>query len=312
MYRDALPQLGGDLFLTDSGFETDLIFNGGWELPEFASFPLIDSASGRDALEGYLRRHVEVADRYDCGVILEAPTWRASPNWGRRLGYSLADLRRVNVEAIAQAAGLRGDRTGSARPLVVSACVGPAGDAYLPAERMTAQEAEDYHLWQVSIFADTAADLVHAMTFTYPDEAIGLTRAAQHSALPVAVSFTVETDGRLPDGTELGAAIAAVDAATDHGPVYYGINCAYPTHFASSIPSGDVGDRLRTLRPNASSKSHAELDEAETLDAGDRTELANLCRGLLEAHPQFTILGGCCGTDVTHVEAMAAACVGGS
>ena len=230
-----MPQLGGDLFLTDSGLETDLIFNGGWELPEFASFPLIDSARGRDALERYLRRHVEVADRFDCGVILEAPTWRASPNWGQRLGYSQADLRTGER---------RGDRpscraargAGRLRSPARRQRVRRSGCRRLPAgDRMTAQEAEDYHFWQVSIFADTAADFVHAMTFTYTDEAIGLTRAAQRSGLPVAVSFTVETDG-VAHGTELGAAIAAVDAVTDHGPVYYGINCAYPTHFAMTHP----------------------------------------------------------------------------
>jgi S-methylmethionine-dependent homocysteine/selenocysteine methylase len=306
MYRRNLPQLSDQVFLTDSGIETDLIFNGGWELPEFAAFVLLDDPAGSAALRDYFLRHVAVADTFGCGLILEAPTWRASRDWGARLGYSAAQLRDVNERAISLLADIRSDHANTGSPIVISGCIGPQSDAYEPGSRMTADEAQEYHRDQIESLAATEADVVHAMTITYTDEAIGITRAAIHAGLPVVISFTTEIDGRLPDGTSLADAIAAVDRATDSGPAYYGINCAHPTHFGPAFPADDgSGRRIRSIRANASSKSHAELDESATLDAGDPAELAGLYRALRADHPQLTILGGCCGTDAAHVAAIA-------
>jgi len=308
MFRAALPQLADALFLTDSGIETDLIFNGGWELPEFAAFVLLDDPAGYVALREYFLRHVVVADSFGCAVILEAPTWRASRDWGARLGYSAAQLRSANERAISLLTDIR--RAHVSSPIVISGCIGPQADAYDPSFHMTPDEAERYHREQIDSLAATDADVVHAMTITYADEAIGITRAAMHANVPVVISFTTETDGRLPDGTSLAEAIATVDRATSSGPAYYGINCAHPTHFASTFPPDDDGGRrIRSMRANASSKSHAELDESETLDAGDPAELAGQYRELRAHHPQLTILGGCCGTDAMHVAAIAQACL---
>jgi S-methylmethionine-dependent homocysteine/selenocysteine methylase len=308
MHRRNPPQLSDRVFLTDSGIETDLIFNGGWELPEFAAFVLLDDPAGYVALREYFLRHVAVADSFGCGLILEAPTWRASRDWGARLGRSAAQLRSVNERAISLLAEIR--RTHASSPIVISGCIGPQADAYEPSSRMTADEAERYHWEQIDSLAATVADLVHAMTITYADEAIGITRAAMRASVPVVISFMTETDGRLPDGTSLADAIRAVDRATGSGPAYYGINCSHPTHFGPAFPADDGGGRrIRSIRANASRKSHAELDESETLDAGDPAELAGLYRDLRTDHPQLTILGGCCGTDATHVEAIAQACL---
>ena len=307
-YRSGLPQLSNATFLTDSGIETDLIFNGGWELPEFAAFVLLDDPAGCVALREYFLRHVDVADHFRCGLILEAPTWRASRDWGARLGYSGAQLRSVNERAVSMLVDIRRARARS--QIVISGCIGPQSDAYEQGSRMTADEAERYHREQIDSLAATEADLVHAMTIGYADEAIGITRAAMGANVPVVISFTTETYGRLPDGTSLADAIRTVDRATGSGPAYYGINCSHPTHFGSAFPADDgAGRRIRSIRANASSKSHAELDESETLDAGDPAQLAGLYRDLRADHPQLTILGGCCGTDATHVEAIARACL---
>lgn len=309
IYRPALPQLSDVLFLTDSGLETDLIFNCGWELPEFASFVLLDDPAGYAALQQYFVRHLAVAEAFGCGVILEAPTWRASRHWGERLGYSEQRLRDVNIAAIDMLVKIRAEH-GAHIPIVISGCIGPRDDAYRPTEHITADEAERYHAEQIETLAASDADLVHAMTITNVEEAIGITRAAIGASMPVAISFTTEIDGRLPSGATLAEAIRTVDAATDAGPLYYGINCAYPTHFQNAFPADDVGGRrIRSIRANASRKSHAELDESEALDAGDPKELADLCRDLRAAHPGITIVGGCCGTDASHVEAIALACL---
>ncbi len=301
-----LPQLSGDVFLTDSGLETDLIFNEGFDLPEFAAFVLLDDDRGKAALTAYFRRHADIAIRHRCGVILETPTWRASRDWGQRIGYPAAELRRVNESAVGLLAQVRdGYRDTASSPVVVSGCIGPRADGCRPEDRMSADEAEGYHTEQIEILAATAADLVHAMTIAYVAEAIGIARAAAGAGVPAAISFTTGTDGRLPDGTSLADAVAEVDAATGGSPGYYGINCAHPSHFAAALPGGAAGTRIRSVRANASSRSHAELEELPDLDTGDPVQLARDYLRLRAQHPPLTIVGGCCGTDARHVQAIA-------
>lgn len=305
-YRHDLPQLT-TVFLTDSGLETDLVFNHGVDLPEFAAFPLVDDAAGRQLLQRYFADHVAIAMDHGVGIVLEAPTWRASPGWGARLGYDAAALRRINHDCVDLVADARAH---ASVPVVVSAAIGPEGDGYRPSHYLTTGEARDYHAPQLEFLADSNADMVHAMTMTYIAEALGLVESAHAVELPVAVSFTVETDGTLPDGTNLSDAIRAVDDATGGAPVYYGINCAHPTHFTTILDSGaEWTTRLRCLRANASTMSHAELDEAEELDAGNPAELAAQYAGLRARHRDLTVLGGCCGTDTRHVSAIANACL---
>jgi S-methylmethionine-dependent homocysteine/selenocysteine methylase len=170
---------------------------------------------------------------------------------------------------------LRGEGENGDPPIVISGCVGPQDDGYNPSELLSAEAAQEYHSTQIGTFADTAADMVTAITMTYSEEAIGVARAAAEAGIPAAISFTVETDGRLPSGQALGEAIEQVDRETGRSPSYYMINCAHPTHFASVLEEGDGWrERIAGLRANASTLSHAELGEAEELDAGDPADLA--------------------------------------
>jgi homocysteine S-methyltransferase len=308
--RPPLPQLEHRPFLTDSGLETTLIFVDGIDLPEFAAFPLLETSDGRRRLRHYFERHAGIAREASCGFIAEAPTWRANPHWGRALGYDRDELDALNKHAITLLADLR-DRDGrGAEDYVISGCIGPRGDGYDPSSLLSAEDAERYHAQQIESFADTQADLVSAMTLTHVEEAIGVTRAAQAVGIPAVISFTLETDGRLPSGTTLGDAIAEVDEATDSGPAYYMVNCAHPTHFDHVLADGGSWlARLRGIRANASCKSHAELDEATELDSGDPVALGSQYASLVARFPQLTILGGCCGTDERHVEEIARTCV---
>lgn len=306
-YRKQLPQLGQQLFLTDGGLETTLIFEQGYDLPCFASFVLIETEAGQQALRDYYERYARIALHRHCGFILEAPTWRANPDWGAELGYDAAALERVNRQCVALLENLREEYTHPLCPIVISGCLGPRGDGYVPGQQMSVEQAADYHAPQVASLASTAADMLSAMTLSYPEEAIGITRAAQAHGMPVAISFTTETDGRLPNGISLGEAIEFVDAATNGGPDYYMINCAHPDHFDQAL-DGDWVQRIRGIRANASRRSHAELDEAEELDSGDPTEFGSLHGELAARFPHLSVLGGCCGTDHRHVEAVAGKC----
>jgi S-methylmethionine-dependent homocysteine/selenocysteine methylase len=307
-YRDSLPQRSGALFLTDGGIETTLIFQDGFDLPHFAAFQLLRDAKGRDALIRYYERYIAIAKAERMGFVLESPTWRASADWGAKLGYSADDIVAANRDAAQLMHALRARHETAASPMVVSGCVGPRGDGYDPGQVMTALDAEDYHRLQIGAFADAGADMVSAITMTNANEAIGITRAAAKAGMPVVISFTVETDGRLPTGQSLIDAICEVDVVTGKGPAYYMINCAHPAHFQDVLPNEPWTRRLGGLRANASRRSHQELNDSPDLDAGNPVELSAEYRDLLHRHPQINVLGGCCGTDHRHVECIALAC----
>lgn len=306
-YRHKLPQLDGGLFLTDAGIETTLVFLEGLELPHFAAFDLLKDEAGTEHLRRYYKRHVDIARSCGLGFILESATWRSNPDWGKKLGYSPEALDAANRKAIGLLTELRDQLETGLAPMVVSGCIGPRGDGYNPGDVMTPDEAQRYHARQIEVFASTEADMVTAITMTNVSEALGITRAAQEADMPVVISFTVETDGRLPTGERLQEAIEAVDTATGPGPAYYMINCAHPTHF-ENILEGAWTQRLKGLRCNASRRSHAELDEAPELDSGNPLELGAEYRDLRNRLPQINVLGGCCGTDHRHIEEICRAC----
>lgn len=284
-------------WVTDGGLETDLLFHKGFELPEFAAFPLVEQPAGARVLAAYYREYVAVAAGTGAGIVLETPTWRANPDWAGKLGYDAAALVRVNRAAVdlVRAAGTGGT------PVRVSGVVGPRGDGYLAAGHR-AEEAAEYHRAQISSLAAAGVDVVHAMTLSEVAEAVGIVAAAREAGVPVGISFTVETDGRLPDGTTLRDAIEQTDAqaAAD----WYGVNCAHPVHVRPSLDGGAWQSRLQCLRPNASTLTHAELDVLEEIDEGDRELLRTTTADLLALLPSVTTLGGCCGTDATHVAAL--------
>ncbi len=308
-HRNSLPQLDGRLFLTDGGIETTLIFREGLDLPLFAAFDLLKSEAGEAALRRYFEGYAALARRLGAGVILESPTWRANADWGARLGYSRETLAEANRKAIRLLEDIRNGIEDGKTPAVISGCVGPRGDGYVPGRTMTDAEAESYHAEQIGTFAGTAADMVTAITMNYVEEAIGVARAARRAGMPAVISFTVETDGRLPTGQSLRDAIEGTDAATGSTPAYYMINCAHPAHFEGALEAGEPWTgRIRGLRANASIQSHAELNEASELDAGDPAGLGADHARLKRKLPRINVLGGCCGTDERHVEQMALAC----
>jgi len=291
--------LHGGGWVTDGGLETDLLFNHGVDLPEFASFPLVEDNDGSALLKAYYGEYAAIAAAADAGLLVETPTWRANPDWGTVLGYDAGRLDRANRAAVTLARTMA-DSADVARSRV-SGVVGPRGDGYVAAGA-DADEAADYHSVQVRSFASEGADLVHAMTMTEPAEATGVVRAARAAGVPVAVSFTVETNGRLPDGSTLGHAVAALEA-TDPAD-WYGINCAHPTHVMAGLDDAPWQQKLVFFRPNASTMSHDELDAMEVLDSGDLDLLVDSTTAMRQQTPALTVVGGCCGTDSRHVAAL--------
>ena len=309
-YRELLPQLSSQLFLTDGGLETTLIFHDGIDLPNFAAFDLLKTVEGAKRIEDYYRQYAGIAIANNVGFILESVTWRASSDWGALMGYSDIALDAINQQSIEMLTDIREELETESTPMVVSGCVGPRGDGYNPQDFMTAEEAQNYHAVQIKSFSASDADMVTAMTITYVEEAIGIVKAAKADNIPVVISFTVETDGRLPSGQSLKDAIEQLDAATGSTPVYYMINCAHPEHFEDTLAGDDDWlSRIHGIRANASNKSHAELDECEELDDGNPAELGAAYGAFSKSLKQLNVFGGCCGTDHRHVDAICKATI---
>jgi S-methylmethionine-dependent homocysteine/selenocysteine methylase len=308
-YRTRLPQLSDLLFLTDGGMETTLIFQEGLDLPCFASFDLLKNAEGIEQVRRYYALYAAMARDAGLGFVLESPTWRANPDWAEKIGYSRERLADANRKAIDLMVETREKFETQRSPMPISGNIGPRGDGYVPGKLMSARQAEDYHSGQIAVFRDSAADFTSAFTINYVEEAIGIARAAKAAGMPVVISFTLETDGRLPTGQTLQEAIAQTDAETGAAPAYYMINCAHPTHFEDALSAGEPwATRLRGLRANASTRSHAELDQATDLDIGDPADLGRRYAALRRKFRHITVLGGCCGTDHRHVQAICLAC----
>lgn len=300
-----LPHNSNRLFVTDGGQETTLIFHEGFDLPEFASFVLLKEEKGREALRRYFREYMKIAREVEAPLILETVTWRSSPDWSSKLGYSPDEMDTANSEAVEMINELRPEYEAGGSPLIISGCVGPRGDGYVAGEMMDAEEAKLYHQRQVSTLRNSGADLITAITMTYEEEAIGIADAAAEAGAPCVISFTVETDGRLPNGSTLAEAILKVDLGAETRPAYYMINCAHPTHFLEALKEGSGWqERILGTRVNASKMSHAELDEAEELDEGDPDELAEYHEEVRNLLPNLRVFGGCCGTDDRHVGAI--------
>ncbi len=303
-----LPHNGGELFLTDGGLETTLVFHEGIDLPEFAAFDLLKDAAGTRLLSDYYRPYLAMAQQHGFGFVLESATWRANPDWAAAIGYEPETLDDMNHQAVALLQKLRRE-TRFSLPLLISGCVGPRDDGYQPSKIMTAEQARQYHQRQITVLEAAGVDMISALTMTNIPEAVGVTQAAAGLGIPVVISFTVETDGHLPTGDTLAHAINEVDRLTARGPAYYMLNCAHPSHFETRLATGSPWvERIQGIQANASRCSHAELDEATELDAGDPRELAENYFELREKMPHLKVLGGCCGTDIRHLEAIALRC----
>ncbi|MEM7612850.1 MAG: homocysteine S-methyltransferase family protein [Pseudomonadota bacterium] len=305
IHRSNLPQLKGNYYLTDGGLETDLIFNHGVELPAFAAHTLLESERGQQRLASYYADYLQLAGQLDRGFVLDVPTWRAQRHFAEALACTPESLQSANQRAVDFIAGLRREFATNGQPIVLNAIIGPCGDGYVADSCPTIEQAMRYHAEQIQWLANTDVDMVSALTITNAAEAAGIVNAAQQAKLPVVISFTVETDGTLPTGQPLHEAIDEVDAATQAGAAYFMLNCAHPTHFAQSLAQPTIRERVRGLRCNASTMSHAELDCCDTLDDGDPDRLAQQYTQLLDALPRLCVLGGCCGTDIRHVSAIA-------
>jgi len=289
------------VFLTDGGTETWLVHKQSLVLPHFSSFHLLNDRAATEAIRTYDRAFADSAVEHGTGFIFDSLTYRASRDWGVRLGYSAEALDDVNHRSLALYRDVAAEAGMLARDVVISGCIGPKGDAYGREDALSAEAAEAYHRVQVETFASAGADIVTALSLSSSQEAIGIVRAADAVGLPSAVSFMLEKDHRLQSGETLRQAIESVDEATGGSAAYFLVNCAHPLDIAPALAQEDWVTRVRGLRANASNHDHSVLSLLDHLDEGDPDELAGQYAGLKSRFPHLNVFGGCCGTDFAHV-----------
>jgi S-methylmethionine-dependent homocysteine/selenocysteine methylase len=299
-------QREGVVYLTEGGQETEIMYKFGHELPEFAMYPLLDNPAAMANLRAMYELVLDAAAGHGFAAILTGLDYRASPDWGEKLGYSRQGL----ADALAQSIDFLRD---VAKPyqtqiskILIGGMAGPRGDAYSLNRTITAEEAEDYHAFQIETLKGIGIDFMSAVTFNNVPEAIGVARAAAKLGVPLYISFTLDSDHHLKSGPSLKEAIETVDRETgDARPDFYGLNCSHPLEFGPALEDGDWILRLRCLRPNASSQDKIHLCEIGHLEDGNPVELGRQIGELARRYPHMDIFGGCCGTWDRHLNEIA-------
>lgn len=299
--RKTLPHETQDLFLTDGGTETWLMYKRGFELPEFSAFHLLNDPDATDAIRTYYQAFANVALELGTGFIFDSLTYRASRDWGVLLGYSVEDLKKMNQRCLSLYREIASETGLPEANCVYSGCIGPKGDAYKRNEGLTQDIAEEYHSEQIETFVSAGADIVTALTLNSTDEAIGIARAANSAGIPSVISFTLEKNRCLRSGETLAEAIGKVDSATGEAPASYMINCSHPVDFSPALMDEPWVKRVRGIRANASSLEKGTLCQLGHLEEGDPEELAGQYADLKSSYPHMNVFGGCCGTDEVHI-----------
>jgi S-methylmethionine-dependent homocysteine/selenocysteine methylase len=221
-----LPQQReGVLYLTEGGTETEVMYKLGFELPHFALFPLLDNAEAVGAMRGMFQRYLDKAAENDFSALIGGLDYRASPDWGRLLGYSAEGLAEMQHRAIDFLRDVARPYRGQIQHILIAGVAGPRGDAYALNKTISAEEAEEYHSVQLETLKAAEVDMVWAATFNNVPEAVGISRASAKAGLPICVSFTLDSSHRLNSGPSLREAVESTDRETgDMRPDCYGIN----------------------------------------------------------------------------------------
>lgn len=300
------PREDGLLYLAEGGVETEIMYRHGHRLREFAMFELMDDPAAVTDMRDMYRRYLDVAARHGFAVLMAGFDYRASPDWGDKLGYSPEGLREMQhkcIDFLRDAARPYADQLPR---VAVAGCIGPRGDAYALNHDITAEEAEAYHAIQMDTLRDCGVDIVWAATINNVPEAVGIARAAAAAGLPLNLSFTLDSDHRLQSGPSLREAIEATDAQAGAAqPDSYGINCSHPLEFEPALEPGDWVRRIRSLRPNAAKMDKVALCQLGHIEEGDPEDLGRTMGDLARRMPDVDIWGGCCGTWDKHFDRIA-------
>lgn len=267
---------------------------------------LIYSEDGRAALEKVYGSYIEVALKFSLPLLTFAPTRRASRAALEEAGFSDRD---VNVDAVRFMKQLAARKGALHLPVFIGGMMGCAYDAYKPETALSRQDAYAYHHDQATAFKRSEANLIMISTLPALSEALGIGDAVSESGLPFLMSFVIRENGCLLDSTPLGEAIQTIDSSLPVRPAGYGINCVHPDFIDKALALQEkhypqILKRIVSVQGNTARLTPEELEGSVTLITEEAGPFAAKTLSLQE---RFGIpcLGGCCGTDERHLEAIA-------
>jgi len=298
-------QQKGRFYLSEGGTETELLYKHGIELPHFAVFPLLENPTAVSTMKQMFRSYLDVVAKHKICALMGGLDYRASPDWGKLLGYSASSLSDANIQSIEFLRDIAKEYRSEIPDILIQGLIGPRGDAYERNESITENEAEDYHSVQLETLKAANVDLALAITFNNIAESVGIARAAANIGQPLAISLSLDNTSRLNSGPSLAEAITTIDKVTDQTPEFYSINCSHPVEYEPAIEPGDWIHRVRGVRPNASKMEKLALCQIGHLEDGDPVELGEQCGDLARRYPHMDIWGGCCGTWDSHLDQIA-------
>lgn len=268
--------------------------------PVLFNTPLIYDEYGRQCMEDIYSQYRNHAAQAGLPMLICAPTWRVDRARIAAAGFDNG----LNREAVQFMRKLQLKWHQSDTPVFVGGLIGPKNDCYAPDEALSADEAREYHSWQIGELTESGVDCIIAQTFPAVSEALGIGRAAKEAGVPHIISFCINRYGDILDGTPLYEGIKKLDIELEASPAGYMVNCVFPTFIHPAEQSPDLFSRLVGIQANASSKDHDQLENAATLQQDSREEWIRL---MLELNSRYgvKILGGCCGTDDTYIGGIA-------
>lgn len=279
-------------YLSDSGLESTYVLHKNISVNHLAAFELLRSEEGKEMLGEYYKPYLLLAERHKLGFVIESPTWRASCDWGVKLGYTHDELFALNKQSIKFIREVSRPFSELLTHIIISGNIGPRNEVHKSDIQMNAEQAKVYHLEQVKAFALADADVATGTAITYIDEAIGIIKAARSFGLPVVISFAVGTDGKLPSGESLQHAIERTDKVTDHYAEHYMIDCSGSEYFLHALHSGGEWEkRIRGIRVNASLKSYSAVNKSNGTDTGNKY-LADVPLQIFDVLPLMKVIGG--------------------
>ena len=294
-------QLPGHYYMCEGGTETEVMYKHGFELPHFAMFPLLENPKAVAVMREMFRTYLETTARYGMSALMSGLDYRASPDWGKLLGYSPSGLADANHKAIDFLRDIAKEYANKIPQILIQGILGPRGDAYSINHTITENEAEDYHSVQLNTLKQANVDIACAMTFNNIPESIGVARAAAKIEIPLAISLSLDSRSRLNTGPSLAQAIQKIDAETHQSPAFYLVNCVHPVEYEPALTAGGWIKRIRGVRPNASKMDKMSLCKLGHLEQGNPEELGKQIGKLMSRYPHMDICGGCCGTWDNHL-----------
>lgn len=263
---------------------------------------LISHSAGQAALRDLWMEYIAIAGKYALPFLATTPTRRANKERVAQAGCgssvildNVSFLRRIQKE--------------SGIEMYVGGLMGCKGDAYTGEGALSSHEARAFHQWQAELFREAGADFLYAGIMPVLGEAAGMAQAMAETGLPYIISFTIQRDGRLIDGTTITGAIEYIDSLSGPKPVCYMTNCVHPkiVYDALSQPFNRneiVKSRFLGIQANTSPLSYAELDGSPDLISSEPEEFAEEMIKL-RSISNMKLFGGCCGTDHRHMEQVA-------